>query len=268
MFVSFHIRGRLGNAIFRYLACAILCIHYNFIYIVQNNNNNDIFNCDDVYFNKISNSILNNNIDHINLITDIIMKFNVINMIDFYQNDIIYRKYKEQIIEFIQKNNNHIIYTDGISAGDGVIEKFYMIDILNTPTTFNKTYKIVLHIRLEDFVIHNMYIDKDRIIKIFEKGSIAENEICIVCKKPTSEFEFEYLNFIKNYLNNNNINVKLESNETIIDYYIMKEAEILICSKSTLSWSAAFFSNKLKKCYIPDYENSTFKYPIDNTEFY
>ena len=55
------------------------------------------------------------------------------------------------------------------------------------------------------------------------------------------------------------------------DYYIMKEAELLICSKSTLSWCAAFFSDKINKCFIPDYDitpNSTFKRPIENTEMY
>jgi hypothetical protein len=51
----------------------------------------------------------------------------------------------------------------------------------------------------------------------------------------------------------------------------MKESEILICSKSTLSWCSAFFSKTIIKCYLPDYNisnNSTCKYPIDNTELY
>ena len=51
----------------------------------------------------------------------------------------------------------------------------------------------------------------------------------------------------------------------------MKEANTLICSMSTLSWCAAFFSDKIQKCYMPDYEikvNSTCKKPIDNTELY
>ena len=63
----------------------------------------------------------------------------------------------------------------------------------------------------------------------------------------------------------------LEHNDTITDFYIMKESELLICSKSTLSWCAAFFSDKIQKCYLPDYNetaNSSCKYPIDNTELY
>ena len=51
----------------------------------------------------------------------------------------------------------------------------------------------------------------------------------------------------------------------------MKESELLICSKSSLSWCAAFFSDKIKQCYLPDYEESirqTFKKPIDFTIIY
>ena len=36
----------------------------------------------------------------------------------------------------------------------------------------------------------------------------------------------------------------------------MKNAEILICSYSTLSWCAAFFSNTIKCVYIPNYKES------------
>jgi hypothetical protein len=53
----------------------------------------------------------------------------------------------------------------------------------------------------------------------------------------------------------------------------MKNAKILICSTSTVSWAAAFFSETIQKCYFPDYTAdiypvSSCKYPIDNTELY
>ena len=94
---------------------------------------------------------------------------------------------------------------------------------------------------------------------------------CIVCKTPVTEFEISYINYIKDYLESINIKIFIEHNNVLTDYYIMKEAELLICSKSTLSWCAAFFSDKIQKCYLPDYittANSTCKYPIDNTELY
>ncbi len=144
------------------------------------------------------------------------------------------------------------------------------MDIINTPSTFNKKYKNVLHIRLEDFVTHNLYLKVERIIDLLKKNILSDS-LCIVCKEPVTEFEQSYINYIKDYLDSINIKIFIEHNNVLTDYYIMKEAELLICSKSTLSWCAAFFSDKTQKCYLPDYietVNSTCKYPIDNTELY
>ena len=41
------------------------------------------------------------------------------------------------------------------------------------------------------------------------------------------------------------------------DYNIIKHADLLVCSYSTLSWCAAFLSDTAKDIYIPDYKNST-----------
>jgi len=263
MTINFIIRGRLGNAIFRYMASVIICLHFNVTYSI---NKIQIDNLSDEEFLKICNSIIGNHI----LNNEIISKIKYgINMNCFYQHDLIYKLHKNKIISFINMNPSQYILTDGIQAGDDCCEKFYMQDILNTSLNFNKIYKNVLHIRLEDFVTHNLYIDKYRIINLLEICIISE--LCIVCKKPSTDFEFDYINFITEYLERKNIIYVLEYNDVLTDYYIMKECEVLICSKSTLSWCAAFFSNKIKKCYFPDYEitsNSTCKMPIDNTETY
>jgi len=193
-----------------------------------------------------------------------------INMQCYYQHDKIYKLFKQQIVNFIKKNPTHYVLTDGVAAGDNNNEKFYMKDILITPTSFNKRYKNVLHIRLEDFVKHNLYLKVERICALLDKNILTDN-ICIVCKKPTTEFENQYIHQLIQHAKNKNLNVLLEHNDTITDFYIMKEAEVLICSKSTLSWCAAFFSDKIQKCYLPDYTetpNSTCKAPIDNTELY
>ena len=259
MIVNFVIRGRLGNAIFRYLASAIMCLNYNGTYFI---NNNQQENCTDKLFLQIVKELYNNNKLNINL--------KGFNMNCFYQHDFIYKKYKPNIIEFIKNHPEHYIITDGINAGDNNCEKFTMTDIINTPSSFNKKYKNVLHIRLEDFVLHNLYLKVERIIDLLKKNILSDS-LCIVCKKPATEFEQSYINYIKDYLEIINIKIFIEHNNVLTDYYIMKEAELLICSKSTLSWCAAFFSDKIQKCYLPDYdetENSTCKYPIDNTELY
>lgn len=263
MIVKFVPRGRLGNAIFRYLASAIICIHLNAVYCTDNLHFYTIDMTDEIFLNIIDCIINNKKILEINENDNIIMN-------NYYQHDLIYKKYKNEIIDFIKKNPSHYVLTDGILAGDCNFQKFYMKDIINTPLNFCKKYKNVLHLRLEDFVLHNLYIDKSRIINLLEKN-VINNDICIVCKQPNTEFEYEYIKYITNYLSLINITFILEHNDVLTDYYIMKEAEVLICSKSTLSWCAAFFSDKIKKCFFPNYDisvNSTCKFPIDNTDFY
>ena len=261
MFINFCTKGRLGNAIFRYMASSIMCLYYNGSYSVNKSQTN---NCSDELFINIIKNIINkeNNL----LITD------GINMNSFYQHDLIYKLHKQYIIKFINNHPDHYVLTDGINAGDNQCEKFYMIDIINTPTSFNKKYKNVLHIRLEDFVTHNLFLKVERILNLLDKNIISQSDsLCIVCKKPITDFENNYIKQITDYLSNKKIVNFLEHNDTITDFYIIKEAELLICSKSTLSWCAAFFSDKIKKCYLPDYNetaNSTCKYPIDNTELY
>jgi hypothetical protein len=75
----------------------------------------------------------------------------------FYQHDIIYRVYKPQIINFILNHKDHYITTDGILSGDGKCERFYMYDIITTPQYFIKTYDVVMHLRLEDYVTYNFF---------------------------------------------------------------------------------------------------------------
>ena len=259
MIINFCTKGRLGNAIFRYMASAIMCLYYNGSYSV---NISQTKNCSDELFINIIKNIINkgNKI----LISD------GINMDFYYQHDLIYKLHKQDIINFINNHHHHYVLTDGINAGDNQCEKFYMIDIINTPSSFNKKYKNVLHIRLEDFVTHNLYLKVERIINLLKKNILSDS-LCIVCKKPNTDFEYKYIKYITDFLESININYNLEHNDVLTDYYIMKEAETLICSKSTLSWCAAFFSDKIQKCYLPDYistANSTCKYPIDNTELY
>jgi hypothetical protein len=277
MTVKFIILGRLGNAIFRYMACAIMCIitntEYSSSYSYYNNSNdisdstNDNFNLvlTDDKFLEVSRFLLTN------YPIPVLNKNMIMN--GFYQHDSIYKKYKNEIMNFINNHPEHIVITDGINSGDGNKEAFKMFDILNTPINFKKIYKNVIHLRLEDFVTHNLYLPVERILSLLNKNIITDS-ICIVCKKPTTKFEFEYIKTITDFLKEKyiDIDIKIENNDVLTDYYIMKEAELLICSQSTLVWSAAFFSNKNKICYSPNYiipgSNMTCKFPTENTILY
>ena len=262
MTINFTVKGRLGNAIFRYMACAVICI-------ISNNKYNHLSKgsivMTDEFFFEISRKILNGE--------NIGLQIENCNMTQYYQHDNIYKFFKNKIIDFVNNNTEHIITTDGINAGDGNIETFKMYDIINTNINFNKKYKNVLHLRLEDFVTHNLYIPVERITKLLST-SIISDDICIVCKEPTTDFENNYIQIIKTFIQNQTPSVKIiiEHNDILTDYYIMKEAETLICSKSTLSWCAAFFSTTIKTCFFPDYIEQpkimTCKNPINNTIHY
>lgn len=258
MKVHFRIRGRLGNAIFRYMACAILCIVSDSDYT---SNSGGTFHFSDNMFLNIVKCLLEDK--------PITLPKENICMNEFYQHDEIYKKFRKEIFTFINKNMDHFITTDGINVGDKNYETFKMYDILNTPNHFKKIYKNVIHLRLEDFVTHNLYISVDKIIDLINKDILTDDDVCIVCKHPTTLFENNYIKSVVLALKHKDKRVYMEHNDVLTDYYIMKEAELLICSKSTLSWSAAFFSDKNKICYFPNYTitgtNMTCKYPTDNT---
>jgi hypothetical protein len=266
MLIRFVNRGRLGNAIFRYMASFIMCKYFNGKYIEHGNLGQ--LNLTDEIFYEIQKNILQKKPINIQL-----KSISIINMSGFYQHDEIYLIHKQEIVEFIKKNPYHYVLTDGIKAGDNKNQKFYMKDIINTPTHFNKKYKLVMHLRLEDFIDNDLYIKPDRIIKLIEKlltDNILKEEIVIVCNKPTVKKELEYIDVINKKLLDNKIRAIWEHNDILTDFYILKEAEILISSNSTLCWCATIFSNTLKKCYFPDYSSNsqTFKKPIQETYYY
>jgi hypothetical protein len=256
----FNVSGRLGNAIFRYMAAIVMCIKYNGNYSLNINNIN--YNLTDKEFIKInSNHTKLKNANYL--------------MIGYYQHDNIYKYYKKLIIEIINKNN-HPIITDGINAGDGNNQIFYMKNIINTPNTFDKIYDIVFHIRLGDKVNLNNTINLEKILNLINNfKDISYNNICIVCDKCTTNYEKNFINSVKKSLNKKfNTNVVFESNDILTDFYIMSNCKILVCSMSTLSWAAAFFSKTIEKCYMPKHytcitnEYCDCYYPIDNTELY
>ena len=76
MTIHFVIKGRLGNAIFRYMACVVLCVVYNNEY--SSNSNGNINLTDDIFLN-MSLSLLKNQY--------ITLPKGNLNMIGFYQHD-------------------------------------------------------------------------------------------------------------------------------------------------------------------------------------
>lgn len=251
--------GRLGNAIFRYFASTLFCIIYNTTRIYDQNNCQLMFSDD--MFVTWSNDVLNNKIPEIDDSLSIMFY-------GYYQHDKIFIKYKKKIINWIITHPEELLYTDGnyenIKYFNYDQVSYKSLNLIVNPF-LNKRYNVVVHLRLEDFIINNDVIHPKSIKELLDK--INEKNICFVLNKTKNILEEQYINYFKKFYN-----IIVESNSVIEDYHIMKNAKILICSCSTLSWAAAFLSDTIKLVYFPDYKinrtHETFKKPINNTILY
>lgn len=250
--------GRLGNAIFRYFASTLFRIVYNAERTYNQDECNQMLTDND--FINWCNMLLNENIPNIDNKNYMFY--------GYYQHDNIYNKYKTELIKWIYTHPDELLWTDG---NDSNIDYFNYkstsyknIQLLINPY-ITKMYDVVVHLRLEDFVKNANVIHPEVIKKILDK--INEKSVCLVVNKPTTELEKKYIDYFKQFYD-----ITIESNSVIEDYHIMKNAKILVCSCSTLSWIAAFLSNRVTTVYFPDYPNKeiheTFKKPIENTILY
>lgn len=256
MIIYNHNKGRLGNSLFRLFANIVFSSCYKIKPRICNYVNNSTYIIDDNFFitwmKKISNNL---DLDSFNFNNSFL--FN-----GYYQHDAIYMKYKNEIIDFIKNNPDLIIKTDRN-------ESYKIINFIDY--SINKKYKIVVHLRLEDFIDISFVIDPISIKNMIEQLIIEypDEQICFVLNKPKTDLEIKYINFFKN----NFSNILFESNDVLTDFTIMRNSEVLVCSCSTLSWAAVILSNSINCVYMPDYKNlngphQTFKYPIKNTKLY
>ena len=343
--------GRIGNALFRYLACVLMSIKYDLEYIVEDDypvveefkfykgvdhKNDDITFINPKNINELKNYVrstpaakgfntlgfVKSNIDIMNLTSNnyinkenghgLFVK-NIINIDDnnyfdidenmistlgicadsilskspyqnirmtgYFQYDQIYTENKKEILEYIEKNkNNHFIKT--ATYNRDLIDNhkiFYMNEIINDMILpSNKIYDIAIHIRLGDFNGANDFIEYEYLEELFKIIDFANKTCTIVIQTPENKHDIDFLNKCLEWFTSNKINISVESNDVITDFNIMKSAKILVCSMSTLSWCAAFFSNKIETCYMPNYNfqkvdpdrKTYFKNPIKNTILY
>jgi len=248
--------GRLGNALFRYFASTLFIILYKSERTYNKSECNATFG--DAEFINWMGYILDNKYP-------VIDKFYNFSFYGFYQHDMIFRKFKKELIEHMKNNPNDLLYTDGNDANYSHyrynVQSYKVSEIMNT---CDKYYDIVVHIRLEDFIENNNVIHPESLKNILDK---INNNICFVVNTPKQEIETLYINYFKNLYS-----ITLESNDIITDFQIMKNAKTLICSCSTISWLAAFLSETVETVYFPNNNNNqsheTFKQPIDNTILY
>jgi hypothetical protein len=254
-------QGRYGNAIFRYLASSLFCILYGAKRTYDESECTTVFS--DADFIEWSNQLLAEN-------TYTIDTSKTYLFMGYYQHDKIYQKYKQHLIEHIYRNPNDRLITDGYKPGGTGIYHYHVAEYAAIALLEHKTpfpiYDIVVHLRLEDFVFVNQCIHPKYIANILE--NFRDKQICFVVNAPKTPFEQRYMTYFKN-----KFSIVCESNDPITDYHIIKNAKTLVCSRSTMCWAAAFFSNTLETVYFPNYTNphhlhETFKRPIENTILY
>jgi len=251
-------QGRYGNAIFRYLASSLFCI----LYAAKRTNDETVCNAvfTDADFIEWSENVLRDKIPEIDTTKNYLFR-------GYYQHDNIFLKYKSQLIDYINAHSDDTLITDGYKpGGTGIyhyaVAHYYARDLLTTSNN-NLKYSIVVHLRLEDFVFVNQALHPQCISRVLE--NFANETICFVLNAPTTAFEHRYIEYFKS-----RFNIICESNDSITDYHIIKNAKILVCSRSTMCWAAAFFSDTLETVYFPNYTHpnhphETFKTPIENT---
>lgn len=217
-------------------------------------------------------------IDYIDYIekNDVSIKTNII-MDGYFQFDNILNKYKDDVLTYIEKNkNNHYIKTctyNQILSNNH--KKFLINDIIDDSNLdISKFYDIAIHIRLGDFVDKDDFIKFEYLEKLFETINFTDKNIAIIIEKPENEHDINYLKSCLEWFVKRNIEINLETNDLLTDFHIMKNAKVLICCMSTLSWCAAYLSKEIETCYMPKYNfegtgrKTSFKKPIENTIFY
>jgi GR25 family glycosyltransferase involved in LPS biosynthesis len=225
----------------------------------------------------VKNIITVNDNNFYNFIDKDLKDYNIL-LDGYFQFNHIYYDHKKEILEYIEKHRlNDYIFTSTFN-GEYLFNsncRFLIKDVLtDIILEDSKIYDIVIHLRLDDFADKDDFIDYIYLEELFSGMDFSKKKSCIVVEKPKCDFDINFLNKCLKWFNENNISINVESNSLMIDFNIMKNTKTLVCSMSTLSWCAAFFSKKIEKCIMPDYNfydkdrKTFFKNPIENTLYY
>ena len=293
MKVSSGTRGRLGNAIFRYLASALYCILYKAEKIQYNTSHIRISDTDLTDFITWKKQVESGYVPIISSKHTLYCKLYEAEKTQCNTGDITPCKYisdtdfitwKTQVEsghipiissihyhfnDFYQHDSIYIKYlselkeyirshpTEELHTDDGKV--FNSIQLLQDPSA--RSYDTVIHIRLEDFITYGLVIHPLYYKELLLKYNITN--VCIVMNRPSNELEHKYINYLKQ-----SVDCTIETNDIITDYHIMQNAKTLICSNSTLSWAAALLSDVVTTVYMPNYPatriHETFRIPKQN----
>jgi len=241
--------GRVGNNIFRYLVSRLFCILYGAELSEQSNIYYTNF-YDNEFINWINYILENNTIPNIS---------QNITLQGFYQHDKIFKKYLDPIINYINEHPNEEIHTYQKEF------TFQAKDILGPIPTVEYSYKTVIHLRVEDFLGADMGMHPESIDKVLKE---CESPYLFIHKPVENEVDLKYVTYFKNRYPD----AKFYTEDVLKCYNLMRHSQVLVCSRSTLSWIAALFNTNNITTYMPlNYgtcSHETFQYPNNNTKIY
>jgi hypothetical protein len=249
--------GRMGNAIFRYLAGALFCVLYRFQLTESDADLHKTI--DDTYFLQWMHEYQRTG-QLPALDTSKNYRLN-----GYFQHDAVYLKHKEDILQYIRDHPE-----DRVRSDDG--RSIHAMELLMSSASSVPSYEVVLHLRLEDFIRAGLTLHPDEIRSFLEKQREywSSSQLTIVVKQSTTEMEHKYIEYVTKDWKEGGGTVKMESNDLMRDFHIMKNARILICSCSTLCWAAALLSDSMETVYMPHINHpdriwETFRKPVEDT---
>jgi len=248
-FVQEQGRGRFGNCIFRFLASRLFCILYD--YQIIKNSIPGMIPIDDNTFKVWKDLILTK---------DALIQFEhpYFSFEMYYQHDSIYRKFKSELLCYIETHTDEELITDRN-------EIYTAKDLISVPPALPYLYKTVVHLRIEDYFLIDYVIHPLSIAKVLEN---CDGPYLFIHKPEESSYDKKYIEFFKKQYPTS----YFFTGSAVDAYNIMRTSSVLVCSTSTLSWAAALLSTVNPKVYMPrnngKESHSTFQYPNDNTEIY
>jgi len=257
-------RGRFGNHIFRFLASKLFCILYNcelseYLPPYRVDITDDIF-CEwmkHIFDNKLIQFPINN------------FEFS-----GYYQHDLIYRKFKQEIINHINDNKDqHMSFNNTeVNFINGAILDIphskidiKLGDLIGIPPVLPFNYTTAIHLRIEDFLQIGLAMNPKSIDIILTK---CEPPFLFIHKPICNDLDEKYIYIFKKKYPD----AFFFDGSLLECYNILRTSKTLICSQSTLSWIAALFNDTHDKIYMPKQKDNiihqSFQYPSDKTELY
>jgi hypothetical protein len=265
--------GRLGNALFRYMAFIMLHLRYGFsratVAAATDGVRRRMYVKDDD-FDLVCDG-------RFAPLTEFLRRGGggggMVVLSGYFQKDL-YRDYSARIWEYMCAHLDDILQgTVPVYIGERLIRydpiSYCVRDLVMVRGTIPK-YDIVIHIRLEDFINAGVVIHPEclnAVISCVLCDMVGDARVCFLVACGNMAFDGIEKKYVDFFLDKYPF-ICVENNDVMTDFHIMLGARILVCSLSSLSWCAAILSSCVELVYMPEHpvfcmpRRETVVYPV------